>query len=145
MADPNRRRSELGADNDANSARPICDADFKTVITTQHKNVEAIVQVSRLALDGVQRAWRIQFDFVWNAVEEFSALARDLGEPTGSLSKHLARQTAYSRIVLKGSLSNTRELTELTIKATNEAMSLVSQRFGKSLEEARRAYEMRGD
>jgi phasin family protein len=145
MADPNRRRGESGAGSDANSARPVSDADFKTVITTQRKNVEAIVQVSRLALDGVHRVWRGQFNFVWTAVEEFSALAGDLGEPTGLLSKHLARQTAYSRTAVEKSLANASELTELTIKTTNEAMSIVNQRFGESLEELRRAYEMRGD
>jgi phasin family protein len=145
MADPNRKSSELGVDSDAKNARPNSGADFKALMTTQRKNVETIVQVSRLALDGVQRAWRGQFDFVWNAVEEFSALAGNLGGPTGSLSKRLARQTAYSRLALEKSLANTRELTELTTKTTNEGMSLVSQRFGDSLEEVRRAYEMRGD
>jgi hypothetical protein len=78
---------------------------------------------------------------VWNAVEEFSALAGNLAELPGLPSKHLARQTAYSWIALEKNLANARERTELTFKATNEAMSLVSQRFGESLDEVRRAYE----
>ena len=118
---------------------PFGDADLRLMAAAQRKNAEAIVQISQLALDGMQHAWRRQLDFVREAIGELSSLVVELGEANGSLDLRVARQSDYAKQSFDRVLSNARELTELTTKSANEAMSLVSQRLTEGLDELHRA------
>ena len=115
------------------------DIDYRVVAATQRKNAEAIVQISQLALDGMQQAWRRQLDFVREAVDELSTFVVDLSDANGSMDRRLARQADFSKQSFERVLLNARELTELTARATHEAMSLVTQRLTDGLDELRRA------
>jgi len=134
--DPKRAHPEL------NRFRPpLSDADLRVMAATHRKNAEAIVQISQLALDGMQIAWRRQLDFVREAIGELSSLVVELGEANGSLDVRVARQSDYAKQSFERILLNARELTELTTKSANEAMSLVSQRLTEGLDELHRARE----
>src|SRR5579864_5298668 len=117
----------------------FAEIDYRVVAATQRKNAEAIVQISQLALDGMQHAWRRQLDFVREAIDELSTFVIDIGDADGPLDRRLARQADYSKQSFERVLFNARELTELTTRATQEAMSLVTQRLTDGLDELRRA------
>src|SRR5579864_5726810 len=120
---------------------PFAEIDYRAVAATQRKNAEAIVQISQLALDGMQHAWRRQLDFVREAIGELSSLVVELSEANGSLDVRVARQSEYAKQSFERVLINARELTDLTTKSANEAMSLVSQRLTEGLDELHRARE----
>ena len=137
MAAPDPKNSHV-----EKNYRPLFgEGDVRLLAAAQRKNAEAIVQVSQLALDGMQHAWRRQLDFVREAIGELSTLTVELGAANGSLDGRLSRQTDYAKRSFDRILLNARELTELTTKSANEAMSLVSQRLTEGLDELHRARE----
>jgi phasin family protein len=137
MAAPDPKNSHV-----EKNYRPLFgEADVRLLAAAQRKNAEAIVQVSQLALDGMQHAWRRQLDFVREAIGELSTLTVELGAANGSLDGRLSRQTDYAKRSFERILLNARELTDLTTKSANEAMSLVSQRLTEGLDELHRARE----
>jgi phasin family protein len=135
MAAPDPKNSHV-----EKNYRPLFgEADVRLLAAAQRKNAEAIVQVSQLALDGMQHAWRRQLDFVREAIGELSTLTVALNEANGSLDGRLSRQTDYAKQSFDRILLNARELTELTTRSANEAMNLVSQRLTDGLDELHRA------
>ena len=119
--------------------------DLETMLISQQRNVEAMMQMSRATLDGVQQAWRRQLDFLEQAVEGFTSLVGSFAQPNGLPEQHLARQAEYSRQAFEKNLASARELTDLTAKAANDAMSVIHQRICDSLEEVRQARDKRTD
>src|SRR5215469_7033250 len=135
MAAPDPKNSHV-----EKNYRPLFgEGDVRLLAAAQRKNAEAIVQVSQLALDGMQHAWRRQLDFVREAIGELSTLTVELGAANGSLDGRLSRQADYAKQSFDRILLNARELTELTTKSANEAMNLVSQRLTEGLDELHRA------
>jgi phasin family protein len=136
MADTGAKKSEFAAPNSANNRLQLWGPDVETMLASQHKNVEAMMQANRLALDGVQAIWRRQLDFIQEAVEGFATLAGDFTQPPTPLN--LTKQADYSKRALAKNLTNARELTELATKVTSDAMKVINQRFCEGLGEMRR-------
>lgn len=129
-----------GARAEQKSAPPgFTDVDYRILAATTRKNAEAIVQISQLALDGMQHAWRRQLDFAREAIEELSSFVVEMGDSNGSLEQRLSRQADQSKQSFERILVNARDLTELTFRSTSEAMAFVSQRLTDGLDELRRA------
>jgi hypothetical protein len=129
-------KSQFGAVKDE---QRFLGADLEPMLVSRRGNVEAMMQMSRLTLDGVQLAWRRQLDFFEQAVEGFTNLASSLGQRTVLPRSSSSRKAEYSRQAFEKNLASARELTELTAKAASDAMSVISQRFWDGLDEARRA------
>jgi phasin family protein len=127
--------------NEANKVFQFFGPEVKTVFASQHRNVEAMMEANRLALDGVQAVWRRQLDFIQEAVEGLTALADDFAATPGPLNEKFAKHAECSKQAFKKNLANTRELTELAAKATNDAINIINQRFCKSLDEVRSTRE----
>ena len=47
--------------------------DLELLVTTQRRNAEAMIQMSRMTLDGVQQAWQRQLDFMEQAIDGLTA------------------------------------------------------------------------
>jgi phasin family protein len=108
------------------------------MFASHHKNTEAMMQASRLALDGVQAIWRRQWDFIGEAVEGLTTLAGDFAQPLDPLNQKVAKHADYSRRAIQKNLANARDLTELATRATGDAMNILNQRFREGLDEMRR-------
>jgi phasin family protein len=127
--------------NRANKVFQFFGPDVKTVFASQHKNVEAMMEANRLALDGVQAVWRRQLDFIQKAIEGLTALFDDLAAKPGPMNERFAKHAEYSKQAFERNLANTRELTELATKASSDAINIINQRFCKSLDEVRSTQE----
>jgi phasin family protein len=139
MADASANQSEFAAPNSANGGLQLSGSEVEMMFASHHKNTEAMMQASRLALDGVQAIWRRQLDFIHEALEGLTTLAGDFARPPGPLNQKFAKHADYSRRALEKNLTNARELTELATKATSDAMNIISQRFHEGLDEMRRS------
>ena len=141
MGDPTAKNSEFMASNRANNGLQFSRPEVQTMFWSQHKNVEAMMHANRLTLDGVQAIWRRQLDFIQEAVEGLTTLLGDFAQPTSLFNEKLAKHAEYSKWAFERNFANTRELTELATKATNDAMNIIKLRFCESLGEVCRFQE----
>ena len=111
--------------------------DIEAAVSTQRKNIEALTPANQLAVEGVQALMRRQVEITRQAVEDFSAMFRDLVQPNGSPEDRFAKQAEYSKHAIEKSLSNAKELTELVTKANTEAFNVINKRVTESLDEVR--------
>jgi phasin family protein len=117
-------------------------AGLELMFSSQRRNVDAMMQMNRLTLDTVQQAWQRQLDFLEQAVEGFTSLADSLGQTKGSRQDRLGKHAEYTREAFETNLASARKLTQLTAKAANDVMNVISERFWDGLAELRRAQEM---
>jgi phasin family protein len=143
MADAGAKKSGFVALNWANNGLQFSEPEVETMFASQRKNVEAMMQANRLALDGVQAVWLRQLDFIQEAVKGLTTLVGDLAPPPGPLNEKLAKHAEYSKQAFERNLANARELTELATKATSDAMNIIHQRLCEGLGEVRRTQERR--
>ncbi len=111
--------------------------DVEAAVASQRKNIEALTQANQLAVEGVQALMRRQVEITRQAMEDFSAMFRDLVQPNGSPEDRFAKQAEYSKHALEKGLSNAKELTELVTKANTEAFNVINKRVTESLDEVR--------
>ena len=111
--------------------------NVEAVAASQRKNIEALTQVNQLAFEGVQAVVRRQVEIARQAMEDFSAMFRDLVQPNGSPEDRFAKQAEYSKHAIEKSVSNAKELTELVTKANTEAFNVINKRVTESLDEVR--------
>ncbi len=57
--------------------------DLEAAVASQRKNIEALTQANQLAVEGVQALMRRQVEITRQAMEDFSAMFRDLVQPNG--------------------------------------------------------------
>jgi phasin family protein len=143
MADAGAKKSGFVAPNRANNGLQFFGPEVETMFASQRKNVEAMMQANRLALDGVQAVCRRQLDFIQEAVEGLTTLVGDLAPPPGPLNEKFAKHAEYSKQAFERNLANARELTQLVTKATSDAMNIINQRLCEGLGEVRRTQENR--
>jgi phasin family protein len=112
--------------------------DLEAAVATQRKNIEALTQANQLAVEGVQALMRRQVEITRQAMEDFSAMFRDLVQPNaGSPEDRFAKQAEYSKHAIEKGLSNAKELAELVTKANTEAFNVLNKRVTESLDEVR--------
>jgi phasin family protein len=143
MADASAKKSGFVALNRANNGLQFSGPEVESMFASQRKNVEAMMQANRLALDGVQAVWRRQLDFIQEAVEGLTTLVGDFPAPPGPLNEKVAKHAEYSKRAFERNLANVGELTELATKAASDAMNIINQRFCEGLGEVGRTREKR--
>jgi phasin family protein len=110
--------------------------DLEAILAVQHRNFDALARANMLAVEGFQTVARRQAEIVRGGMEEASALLRELSQAR-TPEDHVVRHTAAAKKALEQSLVNARELSEIVGRAGNEALDVLSHRFGEALDEAR--------
>jgi phasin family protein len=119
--------------------------EVELMFASQRKNVDAMVQVNRLTLDGIHAVWCRQLDFIQKALGGFTTHIRDVATPGGPSSEKLAKYMEYSKQAFERSLANAHELADLVNKATGETMNVINKRFCEGAGEWRHPSEKRSD
>jgi Phasin protein len=104
MSDAGAKKNESVAPIKANNGFHFFGSEVETMVASQRKNIEAMMQASRLALDGVQAVWRRQMKFVRDAIEGFTTLVGSVVQPIGPLKKRFAKHAEYSGQALGNNL-----------------------------------------
>ena len=110
--------------------------DLETLMAAQRRNIEALSQANQLAVEGIQAVARRQIEIARQALEDVSALIRDLAQPA-STEDRLAKNTEYAKQVLEKSLDHSREISQLATKAGTEAADVLRKRACEGLDELR--------
>ena len=110
--------------------------DIETLVTTQRKNLEAITQASQLALEGAQAVAQRHVEIVRQVIEEVPAVLRDWTEPCAA-EHRLAKNVDVTKQALEACVANARELAEITAKAGNDVVSVLTRRMSESFDDLR--------
>ena len=110
--------------------------DVEALMACQRRNIEAMSQANQLAVEGLQAVAKRQIEIARQAVEDVSALFRDLAQPT-STDERIAKNTEYAKRMLDKSVNHGREITELAAKAGTEAADVLRKRASEGLDELR--------
>lgn len=110
--------------------------DMSKILDAQRKNVEAITQANRIALEGVQSLMQRQAEIMQQSVEEATKMMQNF-DPSTDPSERVAQQTALAQEAFQQALDRMRELAEMANKSQAEAFEAIQARFNESLEEIR--------
>ena len=110
--------------------------DVEALMASQRRNIEALSQANQLAVEGMQAVAKRQIEIARQAIEDMSALLRDLAQPT-STEDRIAKNTEYAKQMLERSLNHGREITLLATKAGTEAADVLRKRATEGLDELR--------
>jgi len=109
---------------------------FEPFMALQSRNIEALTQANKVAIEGFQTVARRQAEIVRGNIEEASTLVRELST-LKSPEDHVAHHTAIAKKAIEQSLVNARELSEIVSRAGNEAFDVLNHRLGETLDEVR--------
>src|SRR6266851_2310550 len=99
-------------------------------------DIEALSQANQLAVEGMQAVAKRQIEVARQAVEDVSALLRDLSQPA-SPEDRIAKNTEFAKQMLEKSVNHGREITLLATKAGTEAADVLRKRATEGLDEFR--------
>jgi phasin family protein len=110
--------------------------DVETLMAAQRRNIEALSQANQLAIEGMQAVARRQIEIARQAIDDISALLRDLVQPA-STEDRLAKNTEYAKQMLEKGAIHSREISQLATKAGTEAAEVLRKRACEGLDELR--------
>lgn len=110
--------------------------DGNIILESQRKNVEALAQANKVALEGMQAVFKRQAEILGQAMEEMQTTIKEfstVGEPQDKVAK----QTELVKGAVEKALDNMRELAEMAGKSNTEAFETIHGRFTESLDEVK--------
>ncbi len=110
--------------------------DVEAIVATQRKNLEALTQANKLAIEGVRALAQRQAEIVQQAFADVSALFQEWTQP-GAPEDRLAKNADAAKQAFEKGLAHAQELSELTTKASTDVLSVITQRVSEGFDEAR--------
>ncbi|SMF46102.1 phasin family protein [Tistlia consotensis] len=108
--------------------------DMQAMMEAQRKNLEAIGQANKIAVEGAQALAQRQMEILRSTMEEASKVMSDLAA-SGTPEERMAKQADVVREAFERAISNMRELAELGAKSNTEALDTINKRISESLDE----------
>ncbi len=110
--------------------------DMTNMMTTQRKNIEALTEANKTAVECMQTVSRRQVEIMRESMEELSTMMKEMMTEGGPEDK-MAKQTELMQEGFERTLKHMRELSDMMAKANAEAVDIVSKRVSESLAELR--------
>jgi phasin family protein len=104
------------------------------VLEGRRKDIEALAQANRIAVDGVQEIVRKQGQILQETLQELQTL---VGAVPASLAQDPTKVAGLVQKVLHETFGSMRDLAELARKSQTDALHVVSERVQHSIEELR--------
>jgi phasin family protein len=108
--------------------------DVEAVLTTHKRNLAALTEANRLALEGAQAVARRHMEIMQSTMTELTNTLKDLTATTTPASR-AAKHADLLKQAFETSVANTRELSDLIHKSNAEAVSKLSNRFSEAMTE----------
>jgi len=108
--------------------------DVAGIVASQRRNIDALTEANRLAMEGIQAVFRRQAEIIRHSFEESAAVAHTMLNPDNR-SEPGVSQTQLASDAFERTLANARELSEIIAKSNNEAFDLLNKRFSQVLDE----------
>ena len=110
--------------------------DIDKLIAPQQKNIEAVAEANRVAVEGIQALARRQVDVLQETMKEASEAVSSLSK-AGSPAELAAKEAELAKSAFKKSVATMREMAEILVKSSQEATNKINARVAASLDEIR--------
>lgn len=109
--------------------------DLEALASSQRRNLEALSQANRVALEGAQAIARRHMEILQQGVAELTQSMQSLSvqDPQGAA----ARQAELMKGSYEKAVGNMKELADLIQKSSEEALSVLNKRFAEAMDEIR--------
>lgn len=110
--------------------------DVEALAAAQRRNLEALSNANRVALEGAQAVARRHMEILQQSTAELTEAFKALGEQESPQAK-AARQAELLKAGYEKAVTNMKELADLISKSNAEAVGLLNQRFTEALDEVK--------
>lgn len=108
----------------------------EAVVASQRKNLEALANANKLALEGLQAIARRQVEIVNQGVEEFSEAFKEL-VAAETFEERAGKQAEIAKTAYQTALANLWDLGELITKSNSRTFGVINKRVAESLDEVK--------
>lgn len=109
--------------------------DMDSIVASQKKNVEALVNANRTVVEGVQAVMKRQAEIVQEAMAEMTKAAGTLGKAGSSPQDLVAAQVDLVKGGLERTFASLQEISQMVAKSQTDATSQINSRVTASLDE----------
>lgn len=117
--------------------------DMEAVLSAYKRNLEALTDANRVALEGAQAVARRHMEIVQSTMSGLSSTMKDLST-NNTPSARAAKQAELLRKAYEDAVANTQELGDLIKKSNAEAMNKLNARFSEAMTEMQALLEKKG-
>ena len=108
--------------------------DIETVLGAHRRNLEALSDANRLALEGAQTVARRHMEIMQTTMSGLTQTLREIAA-TDTPNERAAKHAELLKQAYENAVSNTRELGDLIQKSHTEAMEKLNRRFSEAMSE----------
>ncbi|WP_297490229.1 phasin family protein [Acidocella sp.] len=108
--------------------------DVEAVLDTHKRNLSALTEANRVALEGAQAVARRHMEIMQSTMTELSETLKDLSTSTTPASR-AAKHAELLKQAFETSVANSRELGDLIHKSNTEALNKLNARFSEAMSE----------
>jgi phasin family protein len=108
--------------------------DMEAVLATHKRNLEALSDANRVALEGAQAVARRHLEIVQSTMTEMTDSMKSLSVTEAPASR-AAKQAELLKHAYENAVSNTRELGDLIQRSNTEALQKLNHRFSEAMNE----------
>lgn len=108
--------------------------DVEAVLATYKRNLEALSDANRVALEGAQAVARRHMEILQSTMTGLTERLKDISTTTAPAAR-AAKQTDLLKEAYESAVANTRELGDLIQKSNTEALHKLNNRFSEALTE----------
>jgi len=114
--------------------------DMEALLTAHKRNLEALSEANRVALEGAQAVARRHMEIMQATMSGLTSNIKELTE-TDSPAARAAKQTDLLKQAYENAVSNTREIGDLIQKSNTEAMQKLNHRFSEAMSEMKALFK----
>ena len=114
--------------------------DIEVVLATHRRNLEALSEANRVALEGAQAVARRHMEIMQATMTGLSETLKDLSA-SDTPAVRAAKQADLLKQAYENAVSNTRELGDLLQKSNAEAMQKLNNRFSEAMTEMKTLFK----
>ncbi|HUM08201.1 MAG TPA: phasin family protein [Acidocella sp.] len=108
--------------------------DMEAVMAAHKRNLEALTEANRVALEGAQAVARRHMEILQSTMSGLTETLKDLSV-AGTPSTRAAKQTEMLKQAYENAVANTKELGDLIQKSNAEALQKLNTRVSEAMTE----------
>ena len=109
--------------------------DVQTLMETQRKNIEAVVEANKSAVESMQAIAKRQVEMLTESMNTVAGASQRIAANAGNPQEMTSKQAELATEALEKVLANMRELAEMVGKSNSETFEVMNNRFNESLKE----------
>jgi phasin family protein len=114
--------------------------DMESVLGAHRRNLEALSDANRVALEGAQTVARRHMEIMQSTMSGLTETLREMAA-SKTTNERAAKHAELLKQAYENAVSNTRELGDLIQKSHGEAMEKLNERFSEAMTEMKEVFK----